>query len=884
MKLTKSILSKNTVWIISFGLAMLLAGLVSMPASYADGVTIVDYRDASTAQEAVNYLSMMQIIDDTTDFTDNSLITKSEAAELIVRSLDASDLASSMTFADNFYAMFNDIPSAKAFGCAMELGIISGDPAGNYGINDNITYAQAAKMLVCALGYEELANVNGGWYMGYIIQADKVGITKGLSGTTEVISKLDFAQMLRNCFDVKLPQLEWQDGSFGFSLKDNATLEDFYLQSNGWIIGEGIVNANKNVSIMNGFDVDDDMILIEDDIFSSNNTGIESYVGYNVIYVAEDPDKSKNEAIIGFSVANNYCVSLSHFEDCELANNIFVYTDSADGRDKKLSISPSAAYIYNNGLSENIKNSAIDFSELDATFIDNDDDKTIDVVKITESKSYTVRKINADSEKLFLKSGVHKGSASVNLEEDDDKTIIVRNIDGSNADWTKLKEDDAVSIIESDDGAYLEIIVLSEPLKGTVTGYQSGKNATIGEKVYGLAETADNIAIGIMGRYWINEYDEIFLCDYSVGEYVYIVDASYKNSGLDNRLLIKLFDNKIGVSTYECSNSLKINGVKVENNASALNVLPVKHIASVTINSENLVTKIDSVDLYAPSGDRTYCEYAHAFNDSDNVNIPFRFGENTEFYIVPKNGEDEDFGMSVDYEDGDNYTTAAYGFDNITGLVETVVVTVDTDALRDDALSYKSKVGIVNEITIAFDDEQQPAYFVNGFSEGEEFNYISGHYDDVFKVMSTLKKGDVIRFNIGYGNVIMKIEKLASLSSLSDTFHTGRDDEEEKFFGTVMISAENVITNSSKYLYNELYVSSEKNYGDMTLMRVWADRKNLKDEDCQFNDYYIYEGDKKDIRPASMDDIITYEMSASDPSEVFIYRTYSEVKMIVIVE
>lgn len=879
LKLKKSVLMKNIARIISFSVAIMNIGLISTVGSYAAGVSTVDYQRKSETQEAIEYLSMMQIIEDTASYTDETAITKSEAAELIVRSLDACEIATSATYADEFYKMFDDIETAECFGYAIKQGIISGDAAGNYGVNDNVTYAQAAKMLVCAMGYGQIAQTSGGWYEGYINQANKVGITKNVSAANDLISKLDFAHMLRNCFKAKVPHLKFTSNSVVISPAEGATLEENYLASKGWIIGEGIVNANEKLSIMNGIKVDEGKILIGDDAFKINDSGIDNYIGYKVKYVAQNPDDGG--AVIGFYIAKaNYYINLSHQEDCMLVNNLFKYKDIDTGRYKELNISPSAAYIYNNRLSETLRNSNIDFSNTDITFIDNNGDEIFDVVRIIESKSFTVKKINESSEKIYLKSGLYKGSASINLEnEDEDRKIVIRNIDGTDADWKTLKEDDSVSIIQSDDGVYLEIIILNKPLEGCVTSYEENENVIIDSNVYELTESVDNIALGVFGRFWLNEYNEIFLCDYTTEEYAYIM-AAEQGTGISDQISVKLFDNKNGVNIFECSDNLKINGVKT----SVIGHLPVGQIAVVKINSENLITKIDSVEVYAPKGDRTYCEYAHAFNDSDNVNMPFKFGESTEFYIIPQNGEDEDFGMLVDYEDGDNYITTAYGFDDSTGIVDAVVVTVDTEALRNDSLSYKSEVGIVNNIKAAIDDDGQWAYFVNGFSEGEEFNYISGHYDDVFNVMSALKKGDVIRFNKGYGNKILRIEKLASLSTLTDPFHTGRDDEEEKFFGTVMISDEEVITNSSQYLYNELYVSDEKSYDDMTLMRVWADRKNIKDEDCQFNDYYIYEGKGEPVRIASMDDIVTYEMSTADPSKVFIYRTYSEVKMIVIVK
>lgn len=70
----------------------------------------------------------------------------------------------------------------------------------------NVTYVQAQKMLVSAIGYETYAQAQGGWPIGYKTYAASLDITKGISGikdSTE-LTRAQVAQMIDNAMDTPL--------------------------------------------------------------------------------------------------------------------------------------------------------------------------------------------------------------------------------------------------------------------------------------------------------------------------------------------------------------------------------------------------------------------------------------------------------------------------------------------------------------------------------------------------------------------------------------------------------------------------------------------------------------------------------------------------------
>jgi len=108
---------------------------------------------------------------------------------------------------------------------AVDLKIINGFEDGTFRAGEPVTYEQAVKMLVCAVGYEVVArseynkiiatNPNATWSAGYIAAANKHGITKGVitAKISEPAARGVVAVLTSNGLDV--PEIkENEDGTF----------------------------------------------------------------------------------------------------------------------------------------------------------------------------------------------------------------------------------------------------------------------------------------------------------------------------------------------------------------------------------------------------------------------------------------------------------------------------------------------------------------------------------------------------------------------------------------------------------------------------------------------------------------------------------------------
>lgn len=134
----------------------------------------------SNVYDAVEKLSEFSIINGYEDgtFRPNNTITRAEFAKIIVA------MANLYQKTNTGYT-FKDVSGhwAKEYiTIAQEKGIINGVSNDMFAPDDNVTYEQALKMIVCALGYGEDAETIGGYPNGYIEMANDIGI----------ISRVDF--------------------------------------------------------------------------------------------------------------------------------------------------------------------------------------------------------------------------------------------------------------------------------------------------------------------------------------------------------------------------------------------------------------------------------------------------------------------------------------------------------------------------------------------------------------------------------------------------------------------------------------------------------------------------------------------------------------------
>ena len=201
---------RNLKRALSLGLtAAMISGLMVMgssAASYAD-VTSEDN------QEAIEVLQTVGIMvgDENGDFNPDQNVTRNEMA-VIMSNLMEYNVASYKNTSP-----FTDVPSwAEPYVAACWTnGITAGYSDTIYGGSDTVTTAQAALMLMKALGYFQYASDFGSdWQLATTRQGNAIDLFVGVdSGVTQAMTRNDVAQLVLNTLEAGTVEAE-TDGSF----------------------------------------------------------------------------------------------------------------------------------------------------------------------------------------------------------------------------------------------------------------------------------------------------------------------------------------------------------------------------------------------------------------------------------------------------------------------------------------------------------------------------------------------------------------------------------------------------------------------------------------------------------------------------------------------
>lgn len=136
-------------------------------------------------------------------------VTRAEMARIIVSLDGKKNIAQEDT-------EFSDVKASHwASGYIKEAynsGIVTGMGDGTYLPENNVTYEQAIKMLVCALGYGVKAEMKGGYPLGYVKTAEEIGLIKDLEFSGKGKAKRgDIAFLVYNALDIPLLELQSVD-------------------------------------------------------------------------------------------------------------------------------------------------------------------------------------------------------------------------------------------------------------------------------------------------------------------------------------------------------------------------------------------------------------------------------------------------------------------------------------------------------------------------------------------------------------------------------------------------------------------------------------------------------------------------------------------------
>ena len=584
-------------------LAVVLAFAMILSMGAISTFAYTDVEAGTVVSEAVSILSNLDIFTGFEDgtFRPDETVTRAQMAAIICRTLGYEDQAQSSMGSTIFNDVAADHWASGYVNVAQAQGIINGYGDGNFGPEDKVTYEQAVKMIVSALGYDLAAQTKGGYPTGYLAIASAEGITKHANGKVgDAAARGTIAVLVYNSLEVRLmDQSSWTTNNEDEYKKTDDTVLSKYLEVTKW---EGIVtktplsltaangtydaDATPKMAILGKYFYYSGGKLIDKTYVDSLDNPVEYVVecdkvdtanllGKSVVaYIGED-DYTGNNTVFAISENDNKNdvkkISAQQLVESgqkyynDTANTIG-YTNAGSSRIQDLTLAAGATVYVNYKVVAGITNTQTLEAQLKRggviEFISNDADTDIEYIVATsyqrEAVVEAVEEVNG-----AYKFDCYKGKLPV-VDPEDEEALVAVYKDGAAATVADIAANDTVSYVEVADGLEL-LFVSSATVTGVVDSYDTAENlVTIGGVDYELSKVSGLSAqklSGEEGTFFLNVDGQIAhneTAPTAVGKYAYALAVYDETSGINSGSYIQVVLADGTIAEYEIADTAKV--------------------------------------------------------------------------------------------------------------------------------------------------------------------------------------------------------------------------------------------------------------------------------------------------------------------------------------
>ena len=399
------------------------------------------------------------------DFRADDTITRAEFTTVALRMLGVFSVSQAAT-------SFLDVPSdhwaSGAIAMASDMDLINGKGNGVFAPEDNVTFAEAAKIIICALG-RDLVMTSKDFPNSYIATAGSLGITKGIEYSDAPLTRAQVAAMVDNALDIN--PLEPVYGTDKYEVSTE-TLYEKLVRIKDTNTYTGILTESANSSIKFVRECEDGYIMVDDKVFRSDKA-YDEYIGQKVeVYYTSNGNLNKVVSLSPETATNN--IYTLQATDTVYENDKITYFNDED-KEKFYKLETNVIVLKNGDRITPPQRLEINLGEY--LLIDNNDNNYIDVVCVTSGESFVVESVSAENNALYFDNNrtYHGRNGIVADNSDDEKEYIITDKDGNALNVSAINAGDAVSVIGNSDDSYVRLIISSKSEQGSVEGIQNDK-------------------------------------------------------------------------------------------------------------------------------------------------------------------------------------------------------------------------------------------------------------------------------------------------------------------------------------------------------------------------------------------------------------------------
>ena len=501
---------------------------------------------AEEPQETTEYLYQKQLVDillEEPAFEET--VTRAEFLTVVSKAFKVIPVPT-----DEYF--FADVTSGNSVAdyvySAVQLGYVSRDD--NFYPDNEITYEEAVKLVVCFLGYHDYAEYNGGYPAGYLRTAQRIKLLDNVSQNGE----FDVAAAYHLVFNaLHANGLEIQAiGSVNeYSDDGPSVLKRLYDID----VIEGIVTGTAYNSLIGDAASGDPVVYIDGQGYNYEDSAPEMLGRYYRAYV------DQNEAVIYMYPEENSTLTLEIRDNLIIEGSDLVYIDPDTRVDKTYRLDPAFYFIYN-GKKAEVTDVEFDGLLGQVMLLDSGGDQRYETVYLTEYDYITVSRYTRTLERISDDKGYE-------LDLSGDVQTVLYGADGVPASLSSLQSGDVLRVVKSLDGKLLSLYVVSGNLNGEVSFVNTTErtlryeDATYYMSDYFLREY--NLTVGGQVSLVIDG-DIVVALNQQADTYQYGYLMNYATTtGLGKEIMVRMLNQSSQLEVCTLDRSVTINGNRYRN-------------------------------------------------------------------------------------------------------------------------------------------------------------------------------------------------------------------------------------------------------------------------------------------------------------------------------
>ena len=775
--------------------------------------------------------------------------------------------------------MFDDVATehyaSGAISALKSMNFISGDGNNCFRPDDPITLIEAVKMLCMGLGYNYYADTNGGYPNGYLSAATQADLLKNINiSSNDKLTKNEAVLLIFNALHATIFQ-QTQHGAV--SKIEAVPGESVLTKLHDVYYVDGIIKSNKITDISYP-ETSKDSIDIANMSLICDGVEVKQYLGYNArVYYKE----SNREQSVVYIMPKNTNMELKITDnDAEAeyvsdAKEIRYYEES--GRLKRARLEDNFKLIYNNKSEGDYDSVLKDLEDSQIRLLDNDNNGYYDIVFITQYRNVVVKSINLDDEIVYDMYSPDNNWDWSNASSD--AVINVTDDDGNAASLSDILPWRVLSISASNDGEYIDVVIVENFIYGTITGINEANKCFIDDREYRVAKNfADygnqSLYVRLTGTFCLDVNGKIAAVvkedDGAIKYGLFIKSWEDENEGI---VYVKLYSQDGVLRTFECSKRVSNGSVSVKqevlyNQISNINEQLIRY----GVNSEGKLNRLEFASAepdfntaaeyngfyqYKEEASRKYRKLAGTFNDDFLVN-----DQTLIFGIYPADEENEKYRRMeiANLTNDESYIISAYTDKTNPAFADVVCIMFEDDTENFDWCPFA-----VSKITTKINEDDEIINELNGYS-ADGAVIVETENESVLK-SAGIAEGDVIRIKRNFNGKVNEVVKLydsktQSLVDIDNSSFNAKD-------GYHLIYPYAVSENTLKYTEGNIYNITKESQLKQKLMKYAV----IVTESTQRGEVYT-RGD--------LNNLITYTDDESNYSKVFMFSNYAEARLVVI--